>query len=165
MTQPRLTPQDTAATLDLIRADAKTEPSQNTAAMVAHLQAVMADHVGPFRTGAKLDTALDEIAGLAAGLGEHPPTLPSPASVGGMGGGAAFDLQRLEWFDLRNMLSVAHAVTATALKRTESRGAHQREDFPKMLPQWQVHQRVRLRDGALQISAAPGAAPPRARSA
>jgi succinate dehydrogenase/fumarate reductase flavoprotein subunit len=147
MTQPRLTPQDTAATLDLIRADAKTEPSQNTAAMVAHLQAVMADHVGPFRTGAKLSTALDEISGLIAELGEHP-----------SGHAAAFDLQRLEWFDLRNMLSVAHAVTATALKRTESRGAHQREDFPKMLPQWQVHQRVQLRDGALQISGAPAAA-------
>jgi succinate dehydrogenase/fumarate reductase flavoprotein subunit len=147
MTQPRLTPQDTAATLDLIRADAKTEPSQNTAAMVAHLQAVMADHVGPFRTGAKLSTALDEISGLIAELGEHP-----------SGHAAAFDLQRLEWFDLRNMLSVAHAATATALKRTESRGAHQREDFPKMLPQWQVHQRVQLRDGALQISGAPAAA-------
>ena len=147
MTQPRLTPQDTAATLDLIRADAKTESSQNAAAMVAHLQAVMADHVGPFRTGAKLSTALDEISGLTAELGEHP-----------SGDAAAFDLQRLEWFDLRNMLSVAHAVTANALKRTESRGAHQREDFPKMLPQWQVHQRVRLRDGALQISAAPAAA-------
>jgi succinate dehydrogenase / fumarate reductase flavoprotein subunit len=158
MTQPRLTPQDPAATLDLIRADAKTEPSQNTAAMVAHLQAVMADHVGPFRTGAKLSTALGEISGLIAELGEHPPTLPSSASGGGMGGGAAFDLQRLEWFDLRNMLSVAHAVTATALKRTESRGAHQREDFPKMLPQWQVHQRAQLRNGALQISGAPAAA-------
>jgi succinate dehydrogenase / fumarate reductase, flavoprotein subunit len=156
-TQPKLMPRDFAATLDLIRADAKTQPSQNTAAMVARLQATMADHVGPFRTGAKLGTALDEIAGLAAELGEHPPTLPSPASGGGMGGGA-FDLQRLEWFDLRNMLSVAHAVTATALKRTESRGAHQREDFPKMLPQWQVHQRVQRRDGALKISGAPAAA-------
>ena len=147
MTRPKLKPQDTAATLDLIRADAKTEPSGNTAAMVAHLQAVMADHVGPFRTGAKLSTALDEISGLTAELGEHP-----------SGDVAAFDLQRLEWFDLRNMLSVAHAVTATALKRTESRGAHQREDFPKMLPQWQVHQRVQLFDGALKISGAPAAA-------
>ena len=90
-------------------------------------------HVGPFRTGAKLGAALDEIAALAAELGEHP-----------SGHAAAFDLQRLEWFDLRNMLSVAHAVTATALARTESRGAHQREDFPTMLPQWQVHQRVQL---------------------
>jgi succinate dehydrogenase / fumarate reductase, flavoprotein subunit len=145
--QPKLKPQDTAATLDLIRADATTENSGNTAAMVAHLQATMADHVGPFRTGAKLGTALDEIAGLAADLGEQP-----------SGHTAAFDLQRLEWFDLRNMLTVAHAVTATALARTESRGAHQREDFQPMLPQWQVHQRVQLRDGALKISGAPAAA-------
>jgi succinate dehydrogenase / fumarate reductase flavoprotein subunit len=147
MMQPKLKPQDTAATLDLIRADTKSENSGNTAAMVAHLQAVMADHVGPFRTGAKLSTALDEILGLTTDLGEQP-----------SGHAAAFDLQRLEWFDLRNMLSVAHAVTATALARTESRGAHQREDFPKMLPQWQVHQRVQLRDGALKISGAPAAA-------
>jgi succinate dehydrogenase/fumarate reductase flavoprotein subunit len=147
MTQAKLKPQDTVATLDLIRADARTEPSRNTAAMVAHLQATMADHVGPFRTGAKLRTALDEVARLAADLGEHP-----------SGHTAAFDLQRLEWFDLRNMLSVAHAVTATALKRNESRGAHQREDFAKTLPQWQVHQRVQLRGGELQISGAPAAA-------
>jgi succinate dehydrogenase / fumarate reductase flavoprotein subunit len=147
VTQPKLKPQDTAATLDLIRAEAKTENSGNTAAMVAHLQAIMADHVGPFRTGAKLGTALDEIAGLTADFGEHP-----------SGHAAAFDLQRLEWFDLRNMLSVAHAVTATALKRTESRGAHQREDFQTMLPQWQVHQRVQWRDDALKISGAPAAA-------
>jgi succinate dehydrogenase / fumarate reductase flavoprotein subunit len=147
MTQPKLKPRDTAATLDLIRADAKTEASGNTAAMVAHLQAVMADHVGPFRTGAKLGTALNEISGLTAELGVHP-----------SGHAAAFDLQRLEWFDLRNMLTVAHAVTATALARSESRGAHQREDFPKMLPQWQVHQRVQLHDGELKISGAPAAA-------
>jgi succinate dehydrogenase / fumarate reductase, flavoprotein subunit len=147
MMQPNLKPQDTAATLDLIRADAKTETSQNTAAMVAHLQAVMADHVGPFRTGAKLSTARDEISGLTAELGEHP-----------SGHAAAFDLERLEWFDLRNMLTVAHAVTATALARTESRGAHQREDFQTMLPQWQVHQRVQLRAGEMKISGAPVAA-------
>jgi succinate dehydrogenase/fumarate reductase flavoprotein subunit len=145
--RPILKPQDAAATLDLIRADAKVQSQKNTAAMVAHLQATMADHVGPFRTGAKLGMALDEIAGLTADLGEHP-----------SGHAAAFDLQRLEWFDLRNMLSVAHAVTATALKRTESRGAHQREDFQTMLPQWQVHQRVQWRGGEMQISGAPAAA-------
>ena len=147
MAQPKLKPQDTAATLDLIRADAKAKPQKNTAAMVAHLQATMADHVGPFRTGAKLGTALDEISGLAAELGEHP-----------SGHAAAFDLERLEWFDLRNMLRSPHAVTATALPRSESRGAHQREDFPEMLPQWQVHQRVQLHDGELKISGAPAAA-------
>jgi succinate dehydrogenase/fumarate reductase flavoprotein subunit len=68
-----------------------------------------------------------------------------------------FDLQRLEWFDLRNMLSVARAVAQSALARTESRGAHQREDYPQMLPAWQRHQRVRLGGGALQLSGAPEA--------
>jgi succinate dehydrogenase / fumarate reductase flavoprotein subunit len=147
MAQPIIKPQAAAAILDLIRADAKAQPQKNTAAMVAHLQAVMADQVGPFRTGAKLSAALDEIVGLTTDLGENP-----------SGHAAAFDLQRLEWFDLRNMLSVAYAVTATALARSESRGAHQREDFQTILPQWQVHQRVQLRDGALRISGAPAAA-------
>jgi succinate dehydrogenase/fumarate reductase flavoprotein subunit len=147
MTQPTVRLRDAAATLDLISADSKAQPRKNNAAMVAHLQAVMADHVGPFRTGAKLGAALDEISTLTAEFGQHP-----------SGHATAFDLERLEWFDLRNMLTVAHAVTATALARSESRGAHQREDFQTMLPQWQVHQRVQLCAGALKISGAPAAA-------
>ena len=65
----------------------------NTAAMIARLQAIMADDVGPFRTGAKLRRALAGIAALGRELGERPP-----------GRWRAFDLQRLEWFDLRNMI-------------------------------------------------------------
>src|SRR5208282_5681912 len=121
-----------AAALDLLRTGSgkheRPSAAANTAAMIAKLQAVMVDDVGPFRTGAKLKRALGAIAALAAELGERPP-----------GGDAAFDLQRLEWFDLRNMLTVARAVAAAALLRTESRGAHQREDRPELLPQWQVH--------------------------
>src|SRR5580692_3654587 len=64
MAQPIIKPRDATATLDLIRADTKVQPQKNTAAMVAHLQATMADHVGPFRIGAKLSAALDEIVGL-----------------------------------------------------------------------------------------------------
>ena len=154
-----LSPPDTRAALDLVSADAPDRARSNTAAMIAHLQAIMADDVGPFRTGAKLARALAEIAALAAALGERPPTPspPSPASGGGQGGGA-FDLQRLEWFDLRNMLTVARAVAQSALNRRESRGAHQREDFPQTLPQWRLHQHVRLADGELKISGAPAAA-------
>src|SRR5262249_1490743 len=111
------------------------------------LRATMSADAGRFRTGTKLERALGGIAALAAELGERP-----AAANGG------FDLQRLEWFDLRNMLSVARTVAQSALQRTESRGAHQREDFPQMLPQWQTHQRVRLVGNALQITGAPAAA-------
>jgi succinate dehydrogenase / fumarate reductase flavoprotein subunit len=147
MASPTLHRQDTAAAPNLVGADAEERACANTAALIAQLQATMADGVGPIRTGAKLSRALADIEALATELGERPP-----------GRAAAFDLQRLEWFDLRNMLTVALAVTATALARTESRGAHQREDFQTLLPQWQMHQSVRLKDGALQISGAPAAA-------
>ena len=143
----KLAPRDTRAALDLVRADAPDRARGNTAEMIAHLQAIMADDVGPFRSAAKLQHALLAIAALNAQLSERP-----PGRVG------AFDLERLEWFDLRNMLVVAHAVAKSALKRGESRGAHQREDFPQTLPQWRLHQYVRLAGGELQISGAPAAA-------
>ena len=143
----KLRPQDTRAALDLLHADAPDRDAPNTAAMTARLQAIMADDVGPFRTGAKLRRALSDIAALTAELGGVP-----------IGDRAAFDLRRLEWFDLRNMLTVADAVAQSALNRSESRGAHQREDFPQLLPQWQLHQSVQLRGGVFKISGAPAEA-------
>jgi succinate dehydrogenase/fumarate reductase flavoprotein subunit len=140
----RLGREDTKAALDLVRGNAVDRPAPNTAAMIARLQAIMADDVGAFRTGPKLARALSGIADLSAELG------PRPA-----GEAVAFDLRRLEWFDLRNMLAVAQAVAQAALNREESRGAHQREDFPRMLPQWQMRQQVTLQDGSLSISALP----------
>jgi succinate dehydrogenase / fumarate reductase flavoprotein subunit len=142
---PRI--QDARAALDLLNAGSDRARDLNTAAMIARLQSIMADDVGPFRTGAKLERALAGIAALTAELGDRP-----PAANGG------FDVQRLEWFDLRNMLTVAQAVAQAALQRTESRGAHQREDCPQMLPQWQTHQGVRLTGGAPHITGAPAAA-------
>jgi succinate dehydrogenase/fumarate reductase flavoprotein subunit len=142
-----LRPQDCRDALDLLGAPASGRDMPNGAAMIARLQAVMADDVGPFRTGAKLRRALSAIAALKEELGERP-----------AGSAAAFDLQRLDWFDLRNMVAVAQAVAQSALNRSESRGAHQREDFPAMLPRWQVHQSAKWRDGTVQISGAPAEA-------
>jgi succinate dehydrogenase/fumarate reductase flavoprotein subunit len=139
------------AALDLVGEGNGAAPDLNTAAMIVRLQAIMADEVGPFRTAAKLDRALAGIAVLADELGERPPRFAGAKDAG-------FDLQRLEWFDLRNMLVVARAVTQSALARTESRGAHQREDFSQMLPDWRRHQRVRLAGGVLQLSGAPAEA-------
>jgi succinate dehydrogenase/fumarate reductase flavoprotein subunit len=64
-------------------------------------------------------------------------------------------MRRLDWFDLRNMLTVARAVTEAALRRPESRGAHQREDFSEMRTDWRVNQVIRLAGGRLDFAAAP----------
>jgi succinate dehydrogenase/fumarate reductase flavoprotein subunit len=128
------------AAIDLMRADPPKD-APNSAEMIQSLQQTMADGVGPLRTGDSLTRALGRIGVLSSALGERP-----------FGGGGGFDMQRLEWFDLRNMLIVAQAVAQAALERTESRGAHQREDFSEMLPQWRVNQLITLRDGRLAIA-------------
>jgi succinate dehydrogenase/fumarate reductase flavoprotein subunit len=129
-----------SATIDLIHATPPKD-TPNTAEMIQTLQQTMADDVGPLRTAASLQRALGRIGGLTAALGERP-----------SGGAGAFDMQRLEWFDLRNMLMAAQSVAQSALARTESRGAHQREDFPEMLPAWRVNQVIRWQDGRLDIA-------------
>jgi succinate dehydrogenase/fumarate reductase flavoprotein subunit len=130
-------------TLELLAGNGP-EKSPNSAEMLQSLQQTMADNVGPLRSQLSLNRARDRIDGLSSILGERP-----------FGGGMAFDMVRLDWLDLRNMLTVARAVTQAALNRTESRGAHQREDFPGMLPEWNVNQVIRLNGGRLDISQAP----------
>jgi succinate dehydrogenase/fumarate reductase flavoprotein subunit len=127
--------------IDLIRCDGPKD-APNSAAMIQQLQATMADDVGPLRTGERLARAVETINGMA--LGNRP-----------FGPGGRFDMQRLDWFDLRNMLMVARCVAQAALARSESRGAHQREDFPEMLPQWQANQMIQLCGGRLDIVPAP----------
>ncbi|MDH4174592.1 MAG: hypothetical protein OEV97_12720, partial [Betaproteobacteria bacterium] len=62
-----------------------------------------------------------------------------------------------DWLDLGTMARVGECVAASALARTESRGAHQREDFPAMDPQWAFNQALSLEGDALRLesSAAP----------
>jgi succinate dehydrogenase / fumarate reductase flavoprotein subunit len=118
--------------IDLTAGDGPKD-APNTAEMILRLQSIMSDNVGPLRTGDKLAQARDAIEDMQAALGERP-----------FGKGGRFDLQRLEWFDLRNMLLVASVVAESAHTRVESRGAHQREDHPGMRPEWQVNQAVHL---------------------
>ena len=134
-------------TIDLIAASGNGD-DLNTAAMIERLQATMADDVGPLRTQARLARALAAIDEMTRTLGARP-----------MGDNKPFDLRRLDWFDLRNMLLVARAVTMSALARGESRGAHQREDLPGMLSQWRLNQVARLESGGLALTPAPVVTP------
>ena len=151
LASPHPRARDVGDAIDLIAGSDRSGRTVNPGVAIALLQHAMADNVGPFRTANKLERALADVVTLARETGDLP---PAPVHDDA---GAAYDLRRLDWFDLRNMLVVARAVAECALRRTESRGAHQREDFPQMQPPWRLHQTVRWRDGRLQISGAPPA--------
>ena len=129
--------------IDLIATDAPTR-NFNTAEMQQALQKTMQDSVGALRSGAKVADALDTIGHLNDELGDTPP-----------GDGKRFDMRRIDWFDLRNMLLVSRVVAEAALARTETRGAHQREDYPQMLPDWTLNQTVELRSTSIELSGRP----------
>src|SRR3954447_13201113 len=133
--------------LNLLRSAVKRD-GPNPAALVAELQAIMADDVGPFRTESKLGSAISGIRRLKTEIGDIP-----------ISSQAAFDPVLIGWFDLRNMLLVAESVALTALARTESRGAHQREDHPGLEDNWCINQIVRLSNRAIDLNCvAPAAA-------
>jgi succinate dehydrogenase / fumarate reductase flavoprotein subunit len=112
-------------------------------AAITELQRLMDSHVGPLRTAEGLKSALREIDRLRSALGSRPPSA------------TRFAAARRDWFDLRNMLLVAEAVALSALARQESRGAHQREDFPYTDSCCGFNQTLRLESGNILIGHAP----------
>jgi succinate dehydrogenase / fumarate reductase flavoprotein subunit len=132
-----------AARESLARLASGRDERINTAALLAELQALMSTEVGPFRTAGSLMRARAGVERLREALGDTPPGKP----------GVAHDLVRLDWFDLQQMLQVAECVIAAAAERTESRGAHQREDAPDTDPAWTLNQAITLDSaGALRLS-------------
>jgi succinate dehydrogenase / fumarate reductase, flavoprotein subunit len=127
-------------TIDMINsATQRSEP--NTASAIADLQSLMADKVGPFRNEKDLLEAAAELEAMTKAIGDTPQSLGTP-----------FDAVLLDWLDLRTMLLVAKSVTAAAINRTESRGAHQRDDHPGLEENWTINQTITLNDGALALA-------------
>jgi succinate dehydrogenase/fumarate reductase flavoprotein subunit len=111
----------------------------NAAAEIVRLQKRMNRDVGPLRSAAGLERALAEILSLADACAE----LPAPRQ--------GLDPEWLDWHDLREMRLVAECVARAALARGESRGAHQREDFPEASEAWQRHQSAVLAAGEVRL--------------
>jgi succinate dehydrogenase / fumarate reductase flavoprotein subunit len=95
------------------------------------MQQTMMDNVGVFRLQAGMEQALGELHELRhryltdIQIDDH---------------GNVFNTDLMEAWELGSMLDLALVTTKSALLRTESRGAHSREDYPKRDDEnWLVH--------------------------
>lgn len=90
-------------------------------ALLDELQHVVWEGAGVVRNEATLQQALERLADIRRRADASPQGTPDLAAA----------------LDLRSMLLTAEATIRGALLRTESRGAHQRSDYPALDPQWQ----------------------------
>ena len=108
-------------------------------ALMQELRGLMWRQVGPFRNRAELTAALHRIRAMRD---DELRRVPVPREV-------AFAIELVDWHELRSALLVAEAVTVAALAREESRGAHQRDDFPETSSRFRSNQEILERSGAL----------------
>ena len=120
-------------------------PDAVAGALFRELQDLMWDHVGLLRSEEKLTRALARIKEMR--------TMDHPAL--GLPGDQRFNLARLDWLDLGASLLTAEAVALAALQRTETRGAHMREDMPEADPAFERNQTVVLTEDGLATDFVP----------
>jgi fumarate reductase flavoprotein subunit len=108
------------------------------------LRSLMWDQAGLVRDAAGLGEARAGVERIAAALTRV-----------GVPGHGAFNVAWQDWLNLTNQVTVAGLIVASALERTESRGAHYRSDFPSPDTGPIFTVRVRQRRGDLVVSRAP----------
>ncbi len=119
MEQPSLDEKQVKEACDAILEPLSREDGENPGIIYEDLREMMQQKVGIIRNGSELEEALSELETYAE---------RSDKAVPG-----ATKLYNSGWhqaLDLKNMVDVSKACTLAALKRTESRGGHTREDFP-----------------------------------
>ena len=94
---------------------------EDASAIKARMQAIMTGKVGIFRTGKELEEAVDELQKL----------LVRSRSIGLKAHTLGANPELVTAYRVQKMLKLALCVAYGALTRTESRGAHFREDFPR----------------------------------
>ena len=108
----------TQAQFDLIR---NAQGNEKILEVSSKMKAIMMDCVGMFRTGEGMQSALETVRELRERY-KHIPLHDQ---------GKIFNTEMINLWELGNLLEIAELVTVCALARTESRGAHARDDFPK----------------------------------
>jgi succinate dehydrogenase / fumarate reductase flavoprotein subunit len=110
------------------------------------MERTMTTNVGIYRREEEMTKARDEVVALRGMYSEvrcGDPAIRHNTSL-------------LNAFELGNLLDCAHVMVASALNRTESRGAHAREDYPdRDDAEWLKHTLARLDGDNVHITYRP----------
>jgi len=110
------------------------------------MQSIMQEHFSVYRTEDVMREGVERLETLAA-------ELPHAAIADG---NRIFNTELIEAMELENLMSLARSAAAGALARTETRGAHARDDFPERDDKdWLKHTLASIRDGQISLDYKP----------
>jgi succinate dehydrogenase / fumarate reductase flavoprotein subunit len=134
--------QDGQVQLDRIR---NNDGHERPATIRKEMQVMMDDKVGVYRTGAGLEDAIDKIHELQTRFKD----------IRIDDKGFKWNTDLMETWELGALLDLAEVTAFSALARTESRGGHFREDFPKRDDANFLKHSMAWKDGAIKMKYKP----------
>jgi succinate dehydrogenase / fumarate reductase flavoprotein subunit len=118
---PVVSPEDIESSLERYLKWEKNKNGECYTKIRSEMKEVMQNDFGVFRTGKYMTEGLKKIMSLRERLKEA--IVKDKSKV--------FNTARIEALELDNLMGVALTTAISALSRTESRGAHSREDYPE----------------------------------
>ncbi|MFQ5518503.1 MAG: succinate dehydrogenase flavoprotein subunit [Mariprofundus sp.] len=127
--------------------DATNNPDAPRVAEIrARMQTIMQEHFSVYRTQDVMDEGVKAIEALAAEL----------KSARMDDGCRVFNTDLVEALELENLMALARITAAGAHQRTESRGAHARDDYPdRDDQQWMKHTLASIKAGKVTLDYKP----------
>jgi len=112
----------------------------------SRMQSIMQEHFSVYRTESVMREGVERLEALAAELPHA--TISDDCRI--------FNTELIEAMELENLMSLARSAAAGALARTETRGAHARDDFPERDDtDWLKHTLASIRDGKVELDYKP----------
>ena len=118
---PYVSEDDIAVSLARYQRWQGSKDGENPAVIHDEMQRVMQEDFGVFRTGDIMANGLKRLQALRERL----------ANAQLLDKSEVFNTERVTALELDNLMATAYATAQSAIARTESRGAHSREDYPK----------------------------------